>query len=144
MLIEAPEGYSFEFARVMHQSDFASIHLHHGDNRFVGHICLEWVDRHNHGKGLQTHSKLLKEYHGKKLGVLMYAYAINYALLQGYSVRCSRNRSYMAKRVWMGKTLRSMFHIKPVVWWPRDEHSRLLTALWRPRLIWCAYPLTSS
>lgn len=149
MLIEAPQGYSFEVLPLTGRC-LARINLLYldevkqrpgsgeaGSYGQVGRIILErsdWNDSLTFEevsklRQLQTHSYLGEKHRGKGLGALMYAYAINYALERGYSIRCSYNRSDCARNVWAGKTIRQFFRIK----------SRTITYSGTPRLIYHAY-----
>jgi GNAT superfamily N-acetyltransferase len=145
MLIELPKGYSFEVIQLS-ECRLARINLLHDDEikqrpgsgatgsyGQIGSITLEKVWKNGttyntllKSKQLQTHSSLKEEYRGKGLGALMYAYAINYALERGYSVRCSYNRSENAKNVWAGKTLRKFFRIKSRVAYKGYSGTRLI------------------
>jgi GNAT superfamily N-acetyltransferase len=77
-------------------------------NREIGHVSLIKV-REGY---FETHSSLNNEFHGKGLGALLYARAIQYALDIGWGVRSSGQSSELAQRVWRGKTIRKYFSIK--------------------------------
>lgn len=59
-----------------------------------------------------THSILDYKYHNRGLGLLMYMFAINYALKKGWKVSSSGNTSEAAQRLWKSKRLRKYFTIK--------------------------------
>ena len=54
----------------------------------------------------RTHSTLDSKYHGKGLGTMMYAKAIQWALSEGHRVSSSGDSSMLAKRMWTGKSIR--------------------------------------
>jgi GNAT superfamily N-acetyltransferase len=127
--IRMPEGFWFKFVTHknatredkwdMSEDTAVLIKLYDKKNRFddpywtanepIGTIELVKCDK---GKRVCTHSDLNDEYHGKKLGALMYAYAIKWGIEHGYKVKSSGSSSTMARRVWAGKTIRSHFKIR--------------------------------
>jgi GNAT superfamily N-acetyltransferase len=77
-------------------------------NKKIGYIDLY----RDYPKSYTTHSFLDDRYHGKGLGVLMYARAIQWCLDNGFQVKSSGNSSLKARRVWKSKSLRELFNIK--------------------------------
>lgn len=62
----------------------------------------------------RTHSTLSEAYHGKGIGILMYAKAIQLALKLGFTVKSSGQSSSKAKRVWSSKGLRRFYRVRKV------------------------------
>lgn|ERR1035437_4849118 len=80
----------------------------------IGYVHLEKdYDHDSRGKEFyRTHSFLAKDYRGKKLGVILYAKAIQWCLENKFRVSSSGSSSDDARRVWKSKTLRKYFKIR--------------------------------
>lgn len=113
MRIRLPKGYSF---KVVQYNDYwdgnkISIRLLYGKNHtLVGYVDL--VPEYNTGRSLETHSYLAPKHRNKKLGVLMYAKAIQWCHTHKKPVKSSGSSSEDAQRVWKSKTLRKFFTIR--------------------------------
>lgn len=105
--IRAPKGFSFRVKKVNQRYTSVSLHTTM-PNREIGHVSLIKVREGYY----ETHSDLNEDFHGKGLGALMYARAIQHALEKGWGVRSSGSSSSDAQRVWRGKTIRKYFAIK--------------------------------
>lgn len=106
--IRAPKGFRFLIEKSRWSSDVYVQLVSSKEIRSVGRITLSRLRKDYYA----THSSLNEKYHGKGLGTLMYARAIQYALEQGWKVRSSGHSSEKAQRVWRGKGLRQKFAIK--------------------------------
>lgn len=90
-------------------------------NRCIGTVTLASQERYRYnycgyddrivGYYHETHSNLDEKYHGKGLGALMYAYAINWGLKHGLNIQSSGGSSDEAIRVWVGQTLKKYFRM---------------------------------
>lgn len=105
--IRAPKGFTFRVKKVNER--YTSVALYETmANREIGHVSLIKVRTGYY----ETHSDLDENFHGKGLGALMYARAIQHALEKGWGIRSSGSSSQDAQRVWRGKTIRKYFSIK--------------------------------
>ena len=105
--IRAPKGFTFRVKRVSDRLTTVSLTRTMSSNE-IGHVNLIRVREGYY----ETHSDLNDEFHGKGLGALMYARAIQHALEKGWRVQSSGSSSSDAQRVWRGKTIRKYFSIK--------------------------------
>lgn len=107
--VRAPKGYYFEIDEPQFAGCYAYVKLYKkGTDRYIGKLSLEpWG-----AKSYCTHSMLDDAYHGKGLGAIMYAKAIQWCLDNGYKVSSSASPSNMAQRVWGGSSLRRYFSIR--------------------------------
>lgn len=107
-MIVLPKGFSFRVSPEINNRVNVylerTVRLH---TKVVGNICLV---RHNR-VSFETHSWLAEKFHGKGLGTLLYAKAIQWCLDNGYKVRSSGTTLEAAQRVWRGKGLRKYFTI---------------------------------
>ena len=107
--VRAPKGYRFEIIPPETKGYYAYVKLYKkGVHHPIGRISLE---PHSNDKYV-THSTLDEPYHGKGLGALMYARAIQWCLDNGYKVSSSSSPSSLAQRVWGGSSLRRYFSIR--------------------------------
>ncbi len=108
--IKAPKEYKFKITKWRYgdkkQSFDVFVKLYH-EGFEVGNV--ELIQEEN-GK-FETHSFLEYGYRGQKLGVTLYARAIQWCLEHGYPVSSSGQSSEMAQRVWKSKSLRKYFRI---------------------------------
>jgi GNAT superfamily N-acetyltransferase len=108
--IKAPKGYKFKITKYKYGDKKNSYDVHvklYHEGFEIGNVELIQQDN---GK-YETHSQLDYGYRGQKLGVTMYARAIQWCLDHGYKVSSSGQSSEMAQRVWKSKTLRKFFRI---------------------------------
>jgi len=105
--IRAPKGFTFRVKKVNQRFTSVTL-LKTMANKEIGHVNLIRVREGYY----ETHSDLDDEFHGKGLGALMYARAIQHALEKGWRVQSSGSSSSEAQRVWRGKTIRKYFSIK--------------------------------
>ncbi len=122
--IKLPKGYYFNIRVPRGKYDEVVIYLHNrnlipkgqvenksscwaGGTR-IGCVSLEpaWRHRKNKTRFYRTHSGLETAYHGKGLGTMMYAKAVQWALSRGYRVSSSGSSSTQAQRMWTGKSIR--------------------------------------
>lgn len=109
--VMAPKG--FKFRMIPPEKDgarYAYCRLYDKSHpgTYVGQITLEPYPKNKY----ITHSRLDSIYHGKGLGAVLYARAIQWCLDNGYKVGSSYSPSYLAQRVWTGSSLRRFFSIK--------------------------------
>lgn len=109
--VRAPKGYSFKVVPPDYAGGYTYVRLFKkGVPYHIGQISLE-----NYGANtFATHSRLEDAYHGKGLGAIMYAKAIQWCLDNGYKVRSSGSPSEYAQRVWGGSSLRRYFSIRQI------------------------------
>lgn len=110
--IRAPHGYFFSVAKDRYEGKLESVTIElrlskHRD-QIVGTVALCHYD----DIWYETHSDLNPEHHGKGLGTLLYAKAIQWGTKHGLKVRSSGCSSSMALRVWRGKTLRKYCKVR--------------------------------
>ncbi len=106
--IKVPKEYFLRVQKISTYEAIVTLHLK-SDNRTIGRVSLCHTGRK---KKYITHSNLDERYHNKGLGILMYAWAINYALKKKWGVASSGYSSLYAQRVWRSKGLRKYFSIK--------------------------------
>jgi GNAT superfamily N-acetyltransferase len=107
--VRAPKGYHFEVVKPDYDGAYTFVRLYKkGVQYYIGQISLEPYGT----KTYATHSRLEDAYHGKGLGAIMYAKAIQWCLDNGYKVRSSGSPSEYAQRVWGGSSLRRYFSIR--------------------------------
>lgn len=104
--IRAPKGFYFNIVESTYNV-YVELRLLK-NRRKIGRVNLVKDD----SKSYETHSSLDAAYHGRGLGALMYARAIQWCLTNGYRVKSSGASSESAQRVWRGKTLRKHFRIR--------------------------------
>jgi GNAT superfamily N-acetyltransferase len=109
----APKGFHFRIFKEPVDKKYprivtVSLYVKGKINRKIGYINLYkgW------DKTYTTHSYLEDKYHGKGLGVLLYAKSIQWCLDNGCRARSSGASSKKAQRVWKSKGLRKFFNIK--------------------------------
>lgn len=121
--IRAPKGFYFKIS--CHKSKsingycFVNVDLFPNDQKLktvkwpikAGGVQLNSSDG---GKYYKTHSYLQEQYHGRGIGAIIYARAIQWALTNKKKISSSGNSSEKALRVWKGKTLRRLFTLRKV------------------------------
>jgi GNAT superfamily N-acetyltransferase len=105
--VRAPKGFTFRVSKMNERYTKVTLRLTL-TNREIGHVSLIKVREGYY----ETHSDLSSEYHGKGLGALLYARAIQHGLEKGWRVQSSGSSSSEAQRVWRGKSIRKYFSIK--------------------------------
>lgn len=122
--IKLPKGYYFNIHDPRNGDNYVIIYLHNrnlvkkgqpenkahccfGGTR-IGHVSLapELKYRKTKTRFYRTHSSLDYAYHGKGLGTMLYAKAIQWALGKGYRVSSSGSSSALARQMWSGKSIR--------------------------------------
>ncbi len=114
--IRAPRGFHFRITKDYYDRKLEAVMVELWDSkskREIGHVNLVRC----HGNFMETHSSLEEAYHNRKLGVLMYAKAIQWALKNGFKVRCG-GPSQAAQRVWRGNSIRKFFKIR--TFWDKE------------------------
>jgi GNAT superfamily N-acetyltransferase len=108
--VRAPNGFHFKVKPNTADCSYVRIFLYSNVEEMpIGSIDLEKAYRR---RAYYTHSRLSERFRGMKLGALMYAKAIQWALEHGFSVRSSGGTSDLAQRVWKGQTIRKFFTIR--------------------------------
>jgi len=113
--IRAPNGFQVRYRIHVYNKQIENVYCDLYDLSKPSHEPVGWVELDRGvGKTFHTHSELFREYHNRKLGVLLYSKAIAWALNHGFKVRSSGGSSDMAKRVWNSKSLRKNFKIRKI------------------------------
>lgn len=77
-------------------------------NKGIGYISLVEYNKNKY----ETHSWLHSKYHGKGIGLLLYAEAIKFCRKKKKSIGSSTHPSTFAQRLWNSKRLKKKFGIK--------------------------------
>lgn len=129
--VRAPKGFRLTVAKNCY--DYWQVNLFKVDKSqrtLIGTIELQ----RDYGRTFSTHSNLEPEFHGRGLGTIMYAKAIEWCLLRGYRCKSYGWPSAEAKRVWRGQGLRKYFDIKErQTIRDSDENARTFYTSWKSK-----------
>ncbi len=114
--IRAPKGFRFQIVDTYNGYEIRLYDQKRKDKDWhIGRVSILKDYLPNQATDVyRTHSNLNEPYRDKKLGVRMYARAIQFALEKGFKIKSSGTSSDDARRVWNSKSLRKYFRIKHI------------------------------